>query len=102
MNQIDLEKIKKGILIDIEKIEHELNKSLTQSEKHKFLLFNKIRKVKKFIIFQNRAKKEKLNNPFDILDNLENYDFDYINDEKIKNIYMIYLVNLYFLCRTNM
>ena len=96
MKPRDLDKIKKEILVDIEKIEPELNKSIRESEKHKLFLFNKLRKVKKYISFENGAKKDKLNNPFAILENLENFDVDNINDEKVKNIYMIYLVNLYF------
>ena len=52
--------------------------------------------MKKYISFENGAKKDKLNNPFAILENLGNFDVDDINDEKVKNIYMIYLVNLYF------
>ena len=96
MKPIDLDKIKKEILVDIEKIEPELNKSKRESEKHKFFLFNKLRKVKKYISFKNGAKKDKLNNPFDNLDNLENIDVDYISDGRVKNVYMNYLVNLYF------
>ena len=52
--------------------------------------------MKKYISFENGAKKDKLNNPFAILENLENFDVEDINDKKVKNIYMIYLVNLYF------
>ena len=96
MKQVDLEKIKNEILVDIEKIEPELNKIIKESEMHKFLLFNKIKKVKKYISMENKDKKEELNNPFEILEKLENYDLDYISDDNVKNIYMIYLVNLYF------
>ena len=96
MKPIDLDKIKKEILVDIEKIEPELNKSIGESEKHKFFLFNRLRKVKKYISFKNGAKKDKLNNPFNNLDNLENIDVDYISDGRVKNVYMNYLVNLYF------
>ena len=96
MKQIDLEKIKNEIIADIEKIEPELNKIIKESEMNKFFLFNKIRKVKKYISLENKEKKEELNNPFEILESLEKYDLDYINDNNVKNIYMIYLVNLYF------
>ena len=96
MKQVDLEKIKNEIIADIEKIEPELNKIIKESEMNKIFLFNKIRKVKKYISLENKEKKEELNNPFEILESLEKYDLDYINDNNVKNIYMIYLVNLYF------
>ena len=96
MNQIDLEKIKKEILTDIENIEPELNKNIEEIEDHKLFLFNQINEVKKYISFENKAKKENLHNPFKFLQKLEKYNLNSVNDEKIKNLYMIYLVNLYF------
>ena len=52
--------------------------------------------MKNYISFENKDKKEKINNPFKILENFEKYNLNYISDERVKNIYMVYLVNLYF------
>lgn len=94
MKQIDLEKIRKEVSVDIEKIEPELNENIIKSENHQFFLFNEIQKVKKYISLD--SKKGKINNPFNILENYEKYNLNYFSDESVKNIYMIYLVNLYF------
>ena len=80
MEQIDLEKIKNEISTNIEKIEPELDKIIRESENHKFFLFNRIRKVKKYINLNNKAKNADFHNPFKILEHLENYDLDYISD----------------------
>ena len=64
MKEIDLEKIKKEVSVKIEKIEPELNKNIKETKKNELFLFNKIRKVEKYISFENKDKKEKLNNPF--------------------------------------
>ena len=94
----DLEKIKNDILTDIEMIEPELNGKLKESENYKKFLFNKIKRNKSYISFddKNKIKKGTLDNPFEILENLESYDFDYINENDVSIIYMFYLVNLYF------
>jgi len=97
MNQIDLEKIRKDILVDIEKIEPELYENIIESENYQFFLFNEVRKVKKYISFDNKNnKKEKLYNPFKILENYERYNLNNISGESVKNIYIVYLVHLYF------
>ena len=94
--QIDLEKIKKEISTDIEKIEPELNEIIEESEEYKFFLFDQIRKVEKYITPENKAKNKDFPNPFKNLEKLEKYNLNYNSDNKVTNIYMNYLVNLYF------
>ena len=98
MKSQDLEKIKNDILTDIEMIEPELNEKLNESENYKTFLFNKIRRNKNYINLENKDKIKKgvFQNPFKICENLEKYDFEYIDDDDVSNIYMVYLVNLYF------
>lgn len=94
IENIDIELTKKDILSNIEKIEPMIDFNLKKIKIIKIDLFDSIRKISRFITLKD--KNNNLENPFETLDNLDMINLDKYGGDNISNIYILYLVNLYF------
>ena len=94
IENIDIKRAKKDILSNIEKIEPLIDFNLIKIKSIKVDLFDNIRKISRFITIKD--KNNKLENPFETLNNLDTINLDKFKGDDISNIYILYLVNLYF------
>ena len=97
IQKVDLENEKKEIENQIQEIEPIIKKIIKFCENLKIKLYGIIRKNQKYFnLEENNKIRGELKNPFETLDNIEDIDLDEISNDKIKDIYLTYLINLYF------
>ena len=97
IQKVDLENEKKEIENQIQEIGPVIKKINKFCENLKIKLYGIIRKNQKYFnLEENNKIRGELKNPFETLDNIEDIDLDEISNDKIKDIYLTYLINLYF------
>ena len=94
VENIDIEKIKKDIFSNIEKMEPMIDFNLKLIKNIKIDLFDSIRKIKGYITLGDKSNK--FQNPFETLKKLDMINLNQHEGDYISNIYILYLVNLYF------